>query len=635
MVFGTTGAPATAVLGRAAEQEARRHGSRLSLRARLRLLVALCVLPLLGFIVANDYFEYRTGRAAAEAQAEAQARSFADDVGRLLQSEVVALQTLALSTDLHSGRFEGFRQKAEEFLALRHAPAALRVDDAQGRSAFSSALVGAPAMPETLQTVFTLQRVVLTTYHPTALAGRPGFCIHVPVIDQGRVLWDLQLILDLSVLSPIVVAEIPPHNSGLAIVDGEGRVLVHRPLGRPHVGQEIPGPVQVAMRYAPVGIAQAVRDDGTPLRLFFARVPGSDWSHGPWHVFLSVPTHTLLAPLYRTAGLSLLAGAALLFGGLALAGAVARRITHPIARLQDLAAAPDTAAPPPPTGLPETDAVAAALHATAVARRDALSRLQALTETLETRVVSEVAARQAAQAQAAHGERMQALGQLASGIAHDFNNVLQAVSMSSQLLLVSNCTPGSVQRVAQRLAHAAEQGTRITGRLLRFSHRGAGLAVAPLALPPLLAELQEMLATTLGSGIRLEIASAPEPPEVLADRSELETVLINLAANARDAMPQGGRLTLTAAPAGPALPPVLPFGRYVVLAVADTGTGMPPEVLARVTEPFFTTKPAGQGTGLGLTLARNFAEQCGGTLTIASIQGQGTTVRLWLPAAGG
>jgi CheY-like chemotaxis protein len=164
------------------------------------------------------------------------------------------------------------------------------------------------------------------------------------------------------------------------------------------------------------------------------------------------------------------------------------------------------------------------------------------------------------------------------------------------------------------------------------------LRAEPLDVPPLLQGLHEILTHTLGAQIEVKLRLEHELPPMLADRGQFETVLVNLAANARDAMPNGGELVLSADletlfPGGPAHPADLAPGRYVRLTVADGGTGMDAGTLARAREPFFTTKKSSGGTGLGLALAHSFAEQSGGTMTIESRLGAGTTVRLWLPEA--
>ncbi len=267
--------------------------------------------------------------------------------------------------------------------------------------------------------------------------------------------------------------------------------------------------------------------------------------------------------------------------------------------------------------------------------------LRTLNADLEAEVRREVAMREHTQSLLAQARRMEALGQLAGGIAHDFNNVLQAVIGGLDLLRLRASQPDAVRTLAARTAEAAARGTAITGRLLAFARR-SDLQTVPIAPVPVLEGLRDMLAPTLGVGVSLQVAVVPGVPDMLADRAQLETVLVNLAVNARDAMPEGGTLRITARtaaisgdpPAEPDTAADLREGNYVVLALEDTGTGMSAEVLARATEPFFTTKPLGQGTGLGLAMARGFAEQSGGALFLSSLEGRGTTVELWFPAHG-
>ncbi|CAH2599157.1 Histidine kinase [Rhodovastum atsumiense] len=271
------------------------------------------------------------------------------------------------------------------------------------------------------------------------------------------------------------------------------------------------------------------------------------------------------------------------------------------------------------------------------AQRRAEADLAELNRHLEERVRAEVLAREEAQQRAAHGERLQALGQLAGGIAHDFNNILQAVQTGAGLIAHRAADPESVRRFSRTLLNATERGAAITRRLLAFARRGELRAerIDPLAL---LEGLRDVLAHTLGSPITVRLEVGPELRELMADRGQLETVLVNLGTNARDAMPEGGTLTLGAMMeevARPAHPEGLNPGTYVRFSVTDTGTGMDPATLARALEPFFTTKPLDRGTGLGLSMARGFAEQSGGTLAIESTPGRGTTVTLWLPTADG
>jgi PAS domain S-box-containing protein len=269
-------------------------------------------------------------------------------------------------------------------------------------------------------------------------------------------------------------------------------------------------------------------------------------------------------------------------------------------------------------------------------RKQIEADLQILTQELEKRVQSEVAAREAAQARAAHAERMQALGQLAGGIAHDLNNVLQAVQGAALLIERRARGADEIKRLTQMMLEATERGAAVTRRLLSFARQGdlRATAIDPVAL---LNGLMDILSHALGADVNMCVEAAADLPLLLADKGQLETVLVNLATNARDAMPRGGRLTIGAeafaAPDVAAHAGDLAAGAYIRLRVTDTGTGMDAATLARAMEPFFTTKPAGKGTGLGLAMARGFAQQSGGTLLVESALGVGTTVFLWLPQA--
>ncbi len=253
---------------------------------------------------------------------------------------------------------------------------------------------------------------------------------------------------------------------------------------------------------------------------------------------------------------------------------------------------------------------------------------------LENRLRREVAAREAAQVRAAQGERMQALGQLAGGIAHDFNNVLQGISAGAALIEQGASDPEAANGYARMILDAADRGAAITRRLLAFARRDS-MEPTLVDSQQLLDGLCEILTHTLGASIAVQVDAPPDLPTLFTDKAQLETVLVNFAANARDAMPGGGTLTLTAREEHAGADHItLPApGAYVRLSVADTGIGMDSAVLARAPEPFFTTKTSGQGTGLGLAMAKDFAERSGGALAIDSAPGRGTMVTLWIPCA--
>lgn len=237
-------------------------------------------------------------------------------------------------------------------------------------------------------------------------------------------------------------------------------------------------------------------------------------------------------------------------------------------------------------------------------------------------------------------QKMEAVGQLTGGIAHDFNNLLTAVIGSLELLQQTGRLDDSGERFAAMALAGAQRGARLTGQLLAFSRRQI-LAPTNLAPAEVVAGIKDLLAGTLGETISLGISSGRSHWNLMADRNQLEMALLNLVINARDAIGlKGGRVDIDIT--DQTLSPddadalngerVLP-GDYVSITVRDTGAGMTPEVLARATEPFFTTKPAGTGTGLGLSQTYGFARQSGGALLIESAVGAGTCVTILLPRA--
>jgi PAS domain S-box-containing protein len=239
-------------------------------------------------------------------------------------------------------------------------------------------------------------------------------------------------------------------------------------------------------------------------------------------------------------------------------------------------------------------------------------------------VCQDITARREAQAELAHASRMAALGQLTGGIAHDVNNMLTVVSLNLDLL-ADDVAPGTLAAEALDAARrAASGGAALTAQLLAFARRQP-LRPEAVDVTVLFDDLRPMLARTLGRSVTTALAAAPGTAPVLADAAQLRSALLNLAINARDAMPEGGAIRITAGPAE--------GGSAVAFAVADEGTGMPKDVAARAFEPFFTTKPAGKGTGLGLSQVYGFVTQSHGTITIDSEPGEGTTVRFTLPVA--
>jgi signal transduction histidine kinase/CheY-like chemotaxis protein len=233
-----------------------------------------------------------------------------------------------------------------------------------------------------------------------------------------------------------------------------------------------------------------------------------------------------------------------------------------------------------------------------------------------------------------HAQRMEAIGQLTGGIAHDFNNLLTVISANAELIHNTGSDDAALRRSASIL-RATERGERLTRQLLAFSRR-QNLRPEVVDLRQRTAEMAEMLARSTRDDIHVSVEMPVDLWPVSVDRAEFELAVLNVAVNARDAMPGGGRLSITARNATIApgnAPAEGVVGDFVAVTLEDTGTGMPPETLARAFEPYFTTKEVGAGSGLGLSQVYGFANQSGGTATIESVPGAGTTVTLYLPRA--
>ncbi|OYX63012.1 MAG: hybrid sensor histidine kinase/response regulator [Novosphingobium sp. 32-60-15] len=262
--------------------------------------------------------------------------------------------------------------------------------------------------------------------------------------------------------------------------------------------------------------------------------------------------------------------------------------------------------------------------------------LQSLNETLEQRVADALAQREQAESALRQAQKMEAVGQLTGGLAHDFNNLLAGITGSFEMIarrLEQGRTDDAERYVTAGLS-AARRAASLTHRLLAFSRRQT-LSPRPTAINALLVEFLELVRRTVGPEITVTTACDDNLWHTLVDANQLENAMLNLCINARDAMPDGGMLTIEALNlqlhGEDAFKRGLAAGEYVAITVSDTGVGIAPEDIDRVFEPFFTTKPMGRGTGLGLSMVYGFARQSNGIVRVRSDPGQGTQVRIYLP----
>ncbi len=270
-----------------------------------------------------------------------------------------------------------------------------------------------------------------------------------------------------------------------------------------------------------------------------------------------------------------------------------------------------------------------------VRRREYLEAVEADLRAANDRLSAEILGRERVEHQLRQAQKMEAIGQLTGGIAHDFNNML-AVIMGALNIMQRRIDRGdfNVQPLMQAAIEGAQRGGALTQRLLAFARKQV-LEPRPLDANKLVSGMSDLLRRTLGETIQTEVVLAGDTWRIYADAHQLETAILNLVVNARDAMPQGGKLTLGTANTTLGRVHVsehgdVPAGPYVTISVTDTGTGMPPEVVRRVFDPFFTTKDPGKGTGLGLSQVYGFVTQSGGQITIESEPGKGTAFTIYL-----
>lgn len=282
------------------------------------------------------------------------------------------------------------------------------------------------------------------------------------------------------------------------------------------------------------------------------------------------------------------------------------------------------------------------------ARKSAEATLQGMNDQLEKRVgertaqlrsahdelVSQIAERERTEAQLRQMQKLESIGQLTGGVAHDFNNLLTAVIGNLELLRKRVPASPASERLIDGAMQGAQRGAALTQRLLAFARHQA-LDVRPVDIAALIRGMDDLLRRSLGPSVTMVQDLPSELPAALVDANQLELALLNLAVNSRDAMPEGGTLTLALDVAETDAVRDLAAGRYVRVVVADTGSGMDEETLRKAIEPFFSTKDVGKGTGLGLSMIHGLAQQLKGTLRLHSTPGRGTRAELWLPVAEG
>jgi signal transduction histidine kinase len=614
-----------------------------TIRRRLLVLAAVSFVPAafaLNLLLAYTYSEERS---AAASQLQNTARALSIVVDRQLGEAEALMRALSTAPSLIAGDFDAFDAQARAANPIVGSWVVVR--DTAGNQLVNTRLPRGAPLPHDQGVASQIAGLVAGAPHlsnliPQSAIGKPVIGIDLPVSRGGAVAYDLAIVIQTSNFDRVFADQRLPQGWLGTIIDRNGTVVRRSLDGDKTVGIQV-SPAFKARLETPVGdglFASKSLEDVLTL-VAYSRSPTSGWTFA-----VAVPRQDLAAAARKSLYLAVGIEIALIGLGILMARRIAVGIARPIEGLVDLAATMGRGEPVPPvqTGLAEVNLVAGAMRGAGASIRD-------FTATLEQRVAertsdlaqaneklsTEIDERRRAEDQLARVQRMEAVGQLSGGIAHDFNNLLQAVIGNLDLVKARVTDPKIMRFVEQALA-ASERGAKLTGQLLAFARRQRLEPVA-IDVNALVRGLADMLRTSVGEGIstRIELNDMLWPG--VADATQLELIVLNLAINARDAMPDGGAITITTGNVTlgpPTRPEEPPAGDYVALAVSDNGAGITPDVLARVFEPFFTTKEIGKGSGLGLSQVLGLTQQLGGGVRIDSEPGKGTAVTVYLRRAG-
>ena len=612
----------------------------------LIILVAGVLLPVLLFAAgALTHFGSRERERLGESTIEL-ARRVTAAVDRELIGLQRTLQVLSISRSLARQDYAEFYQQAMRVKELVGADIIYKEPTGQQlvntRVPFGAKLP--ISMPEPDRQALASEKLFISGLFKGATAQRLIVSLYVPVRHDNKL------------AGLLILAQFPEHFARLlgeqgipdawtgAIVDRDGRIIARsREHNRFSGSMATADLLENAVGQEGTWIGRTI--EGTAVRAAYVRS-----SLSGWRVAVGVPETVLEAPLqeyFRWLGGF---GAAALLLGLTLALLTGRQLSRAMSSLARAASEIGTTATlaTPSSHVREVQAIGAAMS-------QASARLHTINDTLEQQVrertcelesanaklKQEMVDRNRAEQQLRQLQKMEAIGQLTGGMAHDFNNILAVIGGSLELAQkrFDRGEPGAVPRYLGAAQEGVKRATELTQRMLAFS-RQQPLSPAALDMNRVVSNMARLLQRTLGEQISIETVLAAGLWAAHVDANQLENALLNIAVNGRDAMPNGGKLTIETANVYldeeyAARNAGLSPGQYVLVAVTDTGTGMSPEIVAKAFDPFFTTKPVGAGTGMGLSQVYGFVRQSGGHVKIYSEEGKGTTLKVYLPRSNG
>ena len=596
-------------------------------RARFLLLVLSVLVP--SFIasalaVAYVYYDAQEGQNRSMAET---ARAMALLVDNELETKETLLHALAGAPSLERHDLPEFYQHARR--AVAPPESALVLSALDGRMLFNTRrpygsplpLYNASKLAEMAQREGP-DRTLVSNLFLSQTTGVYNVALQVPVKSGAQVRYMLLLSMHASVLQRLLLRQRLPQAWLATLVDRNGVIVARTRTPEKYVGKTVSEKMRKRTMNSGETIVDGPNMEGIDMRVYVSTVPGSGWK-----VLLSIPAAELRAAPLRAA--ALLGGlmALLLITGLAAAHRFANRAIAPIEALgrSALALGEGPEVRYEPAGWAELDSVAHHLA-------DASTRIRHSQCEMEKRVAEAIAATERAQSALLKNQKLEALGRLTGGIAHEYNNLLQTLTTALQLAAFST-REDKIKSLIQTCQRTVTRATTLTGQLGSFGR----LQAARLSTVDVCEQLRsavQLMKGSLHGDVAVEVHCAEDLWPVTLEPLQFDVALLNLALNARDAMPAGGLLRLDARNVAiDGADAALPKGDYVLVSMVDSGSGMQPDVMARALDPFFTTKPPGQGTGLGLPQAYAFAVQAGGTLILDSIPGIGTRVDIYLARA--
>jgi signal transduction histidine kinase len=610
----------------------RRTGfSRLSISARLILLVLGLALPLNLVIVGVIWDLFSRADQVQRTSLLYAARSIAAAVDAQFGKYVALLEALSRSPALLDDNLDAFEAEVRRAFP-DGGDAWVLVSDTDGQQLINTFAQPGQPLPRrkpiaiaALHGAFSTRSIVITDLFRGPVTQDWLANIETPIFKSGLPYRGLAIVVRHAQFLSLLSAQDIPKKWLAGIIDGQGHFIARVPKGATEVGQlASQGWRAIKDR---TGVFEYPSLEGDTIITANAHPSISNWAVG-----VAVKKAELRALAWNTVRWAATLGAGLSVASLLLAGAIARQITRPIDQLRQAFA--DASADPGKlleNGPPEILQLQDTLQHAVDERINANQALMAALSNLER----EMALREEAQAGMAQAQRLEAIGQLAGGIAHDFNNVLAAISSNVDMVTLPSADAKKIRELVQNAMDAIQMGASLTRRLLLLSSQHE-VGLERLDLNDRVAGTIELLRRTLGEQVAVSLRLSPDPCQTSANPGDIDNAIINLAINARDAMPSGGMLTIETrlvsldADVASRIANAQP-GEYVMLTVSDTGHGMNPEVLKHAMKPFFTTKDPGKGTGLGLATVHTTVRQSGGFVAIDSTEGEGTSVHLYFP----